>query len=108
MLSSASCCCYSLQVLGKGTIGAAGMPPEMVYTNGLDCVRKMVRAQLAEFTNNSKGKHGVRLCSRRCSTSCSSSVLVLPYTGNRCRSCQLMHVVFACLQETLHLPSFDA
>jgi hypothetical protein len=33
-----------LQVLGKGTIGAAGMPPEMVYTSGLDCVRKMVRA----------------------------------------------------------------
>lgn len=31
-----------LQVLGKGTIGAAGMPPEMVYNNGMDCVRKMV------------------------------------------------------------------
>eukprot|EP00878_Enallax_costatus_P017528 GHUV01018413.1.p1 GENE.GHUV01018413.1~~GHUV01018413.1.p1 ORF type:complete len:147 (-),score=31.33 GHUV01018413.1:2-442(-) len=31
-----------LQVLGKGTIGAQGMPPEMVYTNGMDCVRKMV------------------------------------------------------------------
>jgi solute carrier family 25 carnitine/acylcarnitine transporter 20/29 len=31
-----------LQVLGKGTIGAAGMPPEMVYTSGMDCVRKMV------------------------------------------------------------------
>jgi solute carrier family 25 carnitine/acylcarnitine transporter 20/29 len=31
-----------LQVLGKGTIGAAGMPPEMVYTSGLDVVRKMV------------------------------------------------------------------
>jgi solute carrier family 25 carnitine/acylcarnitine transporter 20/29 len=31
-----------LQVLGKGTIGAAGMPPEMVYSSGMDCVRKMV------------------------------------------------------------------
>ncbi len=34
-----------LQVLGKGTIGAAGMPPEMVYNSGMDCVRKMVRAR---------------------------------------------------------------
>jgi hypothetical protein len=33
-----------LQVLGKGTIGAAGMPPEMVYTSGMDCVKKMVSA----------------------------------------------------------------
>lgn len=31
-----------LQVLGKGTIGAQGMPPEMVYNGGMDCVRKMV------------------------------------------------------------------
>eukprot|EP00882_Tetradesmus_deserticola_P025461 GHRQ01027969.1.p1 GENE.GHRQ01027969.1~~GHRQ01027969.1.p1 ORF type:complete len:139 (-),score=45.05 GHRQ01027969.1:389-805(-) len=31
-----------LQVLGKGTIGAAGMPADMVYTSGMDCVRKMV------------------------------------------------------------------
>lgn len=38
-----------LQVLGKGTIGAQGMPPEMVYSNGMDCVRKMVsRVQLLE------------------------------------------------------------
>jgi solute carrier family 25 carnitine/acylcarnitine transporter 20/29 len=34
-----------LQVLGKGTIGAAGMPPEMVYTSGMDCVKKMVSAK---------------------------------------------------------------
>jgi solute carrier family 25 carnitine/acylcarnitine transporter 20/29 len=34
-----------LQVLGKGTIGAAGMPPEMVYTSGMDCVRKMFKAE---------------------------------------------------------------
>ena len=33
-----------LQVLGKGTIGAAGMPPEMVYNSGMDCVKKMVSA----------------------------------------------------------------
>jgi solute carrier family 25 carnitine/acylcarnitine transporter 20/29 len=37
-----------LQVLGKGTIGAAGMPPEMVYTSGMDCVRKMVSADDAD------------------------------------------------------------
>lgn len=37
-----------LQVLGKGTIGAAGMPPEMVYNNGMDCVRKMVSHQVAQ------------------------------------------------------------
>ncbi|KAF6266555.1 low-CO2-inducible chloroplast envelope protein [Scenedesmus sp. NREL 46B-D3] len=34
-----------LQVLGRGTIGAAGMPPEMVYSNGLDCVRKMMKSE---------------------------------------------------------------
>ncbi|KAF8059734.1 SPAC4G9.20c [Scenedesmus sp. PABB004] len=34
-----------LQVLGKGTIGAAGMPPEMVYNGGMDCVRKMFKAE---------------------------------------------------------------
>jgi solute carrier family 25 carnitine/acylcarnitine transporter 20/29 len=34
-----------LQVLGKGTIGAAGMPPDMVYTSGMDCVRKMMKAE---------------------------------------------------------------
>ncbi|WIA34411.1 hypothetical protein OEZ86_012746 [Tetradesmus obliquus] len=34
-----------LQVLGKGTIGAAGMPPEMVYNSGLDCVRKMMKSE---------------------------------------------------------------
>eukprot|EP00878_Enallax_costatus_P001008 GHUV01001141.1.p1 GENE.GHUV01001141.1~~GHUV01001141.1.p1 ORF type:complete len:354 (+),score=152.70 GHUV01001141.1:232-1293(+) len=34
-----------LQVLGKGTIGAAGMPPEMVYTSGMDCVRKMMKSE---------------------------------------------------------------
>jgi solute carrier family 25 carnitine/acylcarnitine transporter 20/29 len=33
-----------MQVLGKGTIGAAGMPPDMVYNSGMDCVRKMVSA----------------------------------------------------------------
>jgi hypothetical protein len=35
-----------LQVLGKGTIGAAGMPADMVYTSGMDCVRKMVSPML--------------------------------------------------------------
>lgn len=39
-----------LQVLGKGTIGAAGMPPEMVYNGGMDCVRKMVRSPYIAFT----------------------------------------------------------
>ncbi|WIA14231.1 hypothetical protein OEZ85_002769 [Tetradesmus obliquus] len=34
-----------LQVLGRGTIGAAGMPPEMVYNSGLDCVRKMMKSE---------------------------------------------------------------
>uniref|UniRef100_A0A383WP30 Mitochondrial carrier protein n=1 Tax=Tetradesmus obliquus TaxID=3088 RepID=A0A383WP30_TETOB len=34
-----------LQVLGKGTIGAAGMPAEMVYNSGLDCVRKMMKSE---------------------------------------------------------------
>jgi hypothetical protein len=34
-----------MQVLGKGTIGAQGMPPDMVYNSGMDCVRKMVSAQ---------------------------------------------------------------
>ncbi|KAF6257695.1 mitochondrial carrier domain-containing protein [Scenedesmus sp. NREL 46B-D3] len=34
-----------LQVLGKGTIGAAGMPADMVYTSGMDCVRKMMKAE---------------------------------------------------------------
>jgi hypothetical protein len=38
-----SCFLSRLQVLGKGTIGAAGMPQEMVYTSGMDCVKKMVR-----------------------------------------------------------------
>jgi solute carrier family 25 carnitine/acylcarnitine transporter 20/29 len=37
-----------LQVLGKGTIGAAGMPPEMVYSSGMDCVRKMVRRVVSD------------------------------------------------------------
>jgi len=35
-----------LQVLGKGTIGAAGMPADMVYSSGMDCVKKMVRLVL--------------------------------------------------------------
>lgn len=34
-----------LQVLGKGTIGAKGMPADMVYTNGMDCVRKMIKSE---------------------------------------------------------------
>ncbi|WIA09154.1 hypothetical protein OEZ86_011739 [Tetradesmus obliquus] len=34
-----------LQVLGRGTIGAAGMPPEMVYSSGVDCVRKMMKSE---------------------------------------------------------------
>jgi hypothetical protein len=38
-----------LQVLGKGTIGAAGMPPEMVYNSGMDCVRKMVGSIFEPF-----------------------------------------------------------
>jgi solute carrier family 25 carnitine/acylcarnitine transporter 20/29 len=44
-----------LQVLGKGTIGAAGMPPEMVYTSGMDCVRKMVSWRL-----------GLEMCAATC------------------------------------------
>jgi len=34
-----------MQVLGKGTIGAAGMPPDMVYNSGMDCVRKMFKSE---------------------------------------------------------------
>ncbi|GFR41679.1 hypothetical protein Agub_g2425, partial [Astrephomene gubernaculifera] len=32
-----------LQVLGKGTAMAAKLPPSEVYSNSMDCVRKMVR-----------------------------------------------------------------
>jgi hypothetical protein len=32
-----------LQVLAKGSSAAAGLPEYMVYSNSMDCVRKMVR-----------------------------------------------------------------
>jgi hypothetical protein len=32
-----------LQVLAKGSVGAIGMPESIVYSNSMDCVRKMVR-----------------------------------------------------------------
>jgi hypothetical protein len=32
-----------LQVLGRGTALAATVPPDQVYTNSIDCCRKMVR-----------------------------------------------------------------
>lgn len=31
-----------LQVLAKGSVGAIGMPESIVYSNSMDCVRKMV------------------------------------------------------------------
>jgi hypothetical protein len=32
-------------VLAKGSTAAAGLPESMVYSNSMDCVRKMVRGR---------------------------------------------------------------
>ena len=70
-----------LQVLGKGTIGAAGMPPEMVYNNGMDCVRKMVRhwqpmQQHACFLCFSIGTICIGECRLTCAVQCCMDVSI--------------------------------
>jgi hypothetical protein len=66
-----------LQVLGKGTIGAAGMPADMVYTSGMDCVRKMVSLRLLVGSRSMPGQRHIAAASAGTALS-----------GNASRCCQ--------------------
>jgi hypothetical protein len=71
-----------MQVLGKGTIGAQGMPPDMVYNSGMDCVRKMVSAQGL----------GCVFCRRDCAVQVTGDVVGAVLCSCSLHSPNLLHV----------------